>query len=483
MNTSTPSSPFLRHCRTRLLPVALLLALLFASLLAGPALAQNEKIIVVMFWGDGCPHCAEEKPWLYTLAQNNPLIELREYEVWYNEANQKILEGAAEKFGFKPSGVPVTLIGGKHWIGYREGDISGQIEAAITACAASGCPDPLEGIDISAGTLSDPAANENVPEKTETASTSTTTIDPDSAILDIPVIGKVDLSQQSLLASTLLISFVDGFNPCSLWVLSMLMALVLHTGSRRKIITIGILFLTITAGVYAMFIAGVFTILSYISFIGWIQVVVAAVSLVFAFINIKDYFWYKEGISLTISDKDKPTIYQRMRNVLNASNSFWGLIGATIVLSAGTSLVEFSCTAGFPVLWANLLTAQKVDGLTFAGLLLVYLIIYQIDELAIFLGVVFTMRASRLEEKEGRLLKLFGGMLMLALALVMIFSPRTMNNLGSSLLVFGAAFLGGGLVLLVHRKILPAFGIRIGSELAPAKHKRKQAHSNKKPVS
>ncbi|HPH97625.1 MAG TPA: hypothetical protein PKW33_08245 [Anaerolineaceae bacterium] len=460
MNTPPSPSPLLRHLRTRLLPAALLLAVLFASLLVKPALAQDGKIVVVLFWGDGCPHCAEEKPWLAELAQKNPLIEIKEYEVWYNEDNQKLLEEAAKKYDFEPSGVPVTLIGDQHWIGFRKGDVSGQMEEAIQACALKGgCPDPL------------------------TAASTQTDIIASNTVLDLPVIGKVDLSQQSLLVSTVLIGFVDGFNPCSLWVLSMLMALVVHTGSRRKILTIGILFLTITAGVYALFIAGVFTVLSYISFIGWIQAVVALVCAVFAFINIKDYFWYKEGVSLTIADKEKPGIYQRMRNVLNASNSFWGLIGATIVLSAGTSLVEFSCTAGFPVLWANLLTAQKVDGLTFAGLLLVYLIIYQIDELAIFFGVVFTMRASRLEEKEGRLLKLFGGMLMLALALVMIFSPKTMNNLGSSLLVFGAAFLGAGLVLLVHRKILPAFGIRIGSELKPSRRKHKTAPSTKKPAS
>ena len=63
---------------------------------------------------------------------------------------------------------------------------------------------------------------------------------------------------------------------------------------------------------------------------------------------------------MTISDKQKPGLFQTMRRVMDASESFWGLIGATIVLAAGVSLVEFSCTAGFPVLWTNLLTSQNV---------------------------------------------------------------------------------------------------------------------------
>ena len=94
----------------------------------------------------------------------------------------------------------------------------------------------------------------------------------------------------------------------------------------------------------------------------------------------------------------------------------------------------------------------------------------------IFFTVVCTLRASRLEEKEGRLLKLVGGMLMLALAVVMVINPQLMNNIGSSLLVFGAAFLATGLVLLLHRRILPSFGILIGTEMKP----RKKTHRPKR---
>lgn len=141
------------------------------------------------------------------------------------------------------------------------------------------------------------------------------------------------------------------------------------------------------------------------------------------------------------------------------------------MLAAGVSLVEFSCTAGFPVLWTNLLIAQEATAATFVLLLLLYMLIYQIDELGIFLVAVFTLKASKLQEKQGRILKLVGGMLMLTLANVMLVNPAWMNQISSSLIVFGVAFAATALVLLVHRKILPQFGIRIGTELAPAVHK------------
>jgi hypothetical protein len=282
--------------------------------------------------------------------------------------------------------------------------------------------------------------------------------------IDIPFIGSIDLSTQSLLASTLLISFVDGFNPCSVWVLTMLLAITLHTGSRKKVLLIGVIFLTVTAAIYGLFIAGIFTAFKVLSFAGWIQVVVALVALFFGLVNIKDYFWYKEGLSFTISDDQKPGIFKRMRRLMDASQSFWGLVTGTVVLSAGVSLVEFSCTAGFPVLWSNLLVAQQVPMLTFVLLLLVYLLIYQLDEMGIFFVAVFSMRASKLEEKQGRILKLIGGVLMLTLAGVMLFNPSIMDKLDSSLIVFGIAFAVTVLILLLHRVILPRFGIHIGTE-------------------
>ena len=114
--------------------------------------------------------------------------------------------------------------------------------------------------------------------------------------IKLPIIGSVNLDSKSITLSTILIAFLDGFNPCSLWVLSMLLALTLHTGSRKKILVVGLVFITVTAAIYALFIAGLFSILKVASFMGWVRVVVALIAMFFAAVNIKDYFWYKEEI-------------------------------------------------------------------------------------------------------------------------------------------------------------------------------------------
>jgi glutaredoxin len=440
------------------------------TLNASPLRDTGEPVTIYFFWGDGCPHCASAKPFLAGLTQKYPRVELRDYEVWNHPENQEPLIKMAAKFGFEPTAVPTIFIGTRYWVGYAEDPFAREIETYVASCALSGCPDAGAGVLTPA--RPDPAAAAAEPAAVPppgTLESVVTEVAPganQATSLSLPLIGSVQLGNRSLALSTALIAFVDGFNPCSLWVLSVLLALSLRTGSRKKVLIIGLVFLTVTSLVYALFIAGLFTMFTVISFVGWIQIVVAVVALFFAAVNIKDYFWYKEGVSFTIADEQKPGLYRNMRRVLAAGDSLPALVGATVVMAAGASLVEFTCTAGFPVLWTNLLASQQVAAGTFIVLLALYMAIYQLDELAIFSVAVLSLRASKLEEKHGRILKLIGGTLMLTLAAVMLFNPKLMNNLWASLVVFAVAFVGSGLILLTHRVILPRLGIRIGSELS-----------------
>ncbi len=397
------------------------------------------------------------------------------YEIYYVEENQELFAKFGERFGMTPRYIPTFFIGERYWEGWSD-ELQAEILTEVNNCLLSGCPD--KGADLVAEmgqptiwdtttepepTVEPPLTPEPTPESTQPAGGKT---------VKLPIFGEVDLSHQSLFLSTLLIAFVDGFNPCSIWVLSMLLAITLHTGSRKKVLLIGLIFLTVTAAIYALFIAGLFTVLTVVSFVGWIQVVVALVALFFSLVNIKDYFWYKEGVSFTISEDKKPGLFQRMRKVLEAGDSTWGLIGGTIVLAAGVSLVEFSCTAGFPVLWTNLLSSQNVPVLTFILLLLVYMVVYQLDELGIFIAAVVSLKSSKMEEKHGRILKLIGGVLMLTLAIVMLVKPSLMSDISQSLIIFGIAFGVTLLILLLHRVILPRMGIHIGTEFASMNKKK-----------
>jgi cytochrome c biogenesis protein CcdA len=365
----------------------------------------------------------------------------------------------SQAHGFEPTGVPTIFIGDRYWVGFND-QIQLEIDAAVQQCLAETCTNAALIVDSQQSIIQPAPTPQPVPDS------------PSGNAITVPLLGTINLDHQSLFVSTLLIAVVDGVNPCSIWVLTMLLALTLHTGSRKKIVMIGLIFISVTALIYALFILGLFSVMSIIPFRGVIQVIVAIIAVIFGIINIKDYFWYKEGISLTIKDENKPGIYRKMRKVVDAQDSFWGLAGATVMMAAGVSLVEFSCTAGFPVIWTNLVRSQQVPWLTFGLLLLLYMLVYQLDELVIFFSAVFTLKASKLEEKEGRILKLIGGMLMLTLAIVMLVNPEKMNTLAGSLLIFAIAIGATILVLFLHRVVLPKMGIQIGTEKKKSRPRR-----------
>lgn len=433
--------------------LALFLVLLWpASVLANPNRA-NGDVTIYFFWGDGCPHCEDEKIFLDALIKEYPQIKIQDYEVWYDKDNQEILKKAANLMGFEPKGVPITIIGEKIWIGFRE-QYKAEMKAAVIECIANTCKSPIEAAVLPTNPVSEVQKNSD-------------------QVITVPFFGDIDLGQQSLAISTLIIGFVDGFNPCSLWVISVLLALTLTSGSRTKVITVGLTYLVVTTLVYSLFILGVFTLFSYIGYLKWIQVIVALVAIGFGVINMKDYFWYKEGVSFTISDKHKPKLYKNMRDSVVTPRSLIGLISSTAVMAAGVSLIEFSCTAGFPVIWSNIMIANNVSGLYFALLLGLYMLIYLLDEIGVIAAASITMKAARVEEKHGRILKLISGTIMLALGIVMLIGPALMNNLSSSLGVFVIALAIAALIYLVHHRVLPRMGIFIGSGFKETKKKKR----------
>jgi hypothetical protein len=55
----------------------------------------------------------------------------------------------------------------------------------------------------------------------------------------------------------------------------------------------------------------------------------------------------------------------------------------------------------------------------------------------------------------------------------MLIKPSLMSDLNQSLIIFGIAFVVTLLVLLLHRVILPKFGVYLGSEYTKKKQRKK----------
>lgn len=395
------------------------------------------RVELVLFWGDGCPKCEQERRMLADLQRREPRLVVREYEVWHDAGNRARFAETARRHGVSAQAVPTTFLGDRVWIGYTR-ETGTSIERAVRD-ALAGRRGP-GGVSGSAGTCGvGPTASCPV----DGSQRERPAVD---TALDVPLLGTVDVGDRSLVVSTLLIGALDGINPCSLWVISILLAMVLRTGSRGRVLAVGSTFLVVTAALYALYMAGIYTALAFVAVVGLVRLGVAAIAGAFGVINIKDYFWYRRGPSLAIPTSSKPGIYARIREIA-AGRSLVAALAATVALAVGVSLLETPCTAGFPVLWTSLLAANDVSFLGAAVLFVLYMIPFLLDEIGVFVAAVVTMRAARLQEKHGRLLKLVGGVVMLALAIVMLVDYELMNSIVGATAVFAGAI---GLAAMIH---------------------------------
>ncbi len=402
------------------------------------ALTDDGRVELLYFGSDTCPFCQRMEAYLDELeARFSPPLEVARHEVSGDPAARERWESELLARGYTPSGVPTAILGDRVWIGFDD-RVATEVARAVATLAAA-APDAADG-DVGSELPDGDAAVGDPRAPTDTS-------------LSLPLIGEVELAGRSTVGVTALIAFVDGFNPCSLWVLAILLAMVLNAGAtRRRIVAVGLTFLTVTALIYGAFIVGVFTVVDLLSGVTAIAWVVGAIALLIGAVNIKDYFAYKQGLSFTIPDRYKPRIYRGGRAIRDDERPLPAVLLTTVVLAGGVALVELPCTMGFPVIWTGLLQTMGVArDLEFAGLLTLYLLIYVGLELVLFGVVITTMQVTRLEERHGRVLKLVGGSLMVVLGVAMIWFQTLLDDL-TGLLVLTLSAVGlAGLLVLVNR--------------------------------
>lgn len=408
------------HASARTLVAVVVLAIAWMAPAATAAATERPELPALeVFWAEGCPYCAAERAWLPTLESRHPEVRVVQYEVSRHAGNRELLQRRAAEVGVAVRGVPMTFFGADHWVGFDQ-QIADEISATVARATQ--------------GAASSAASPPDRP-----------------AVIAVPVLGEVDVGSTSLVVSTVLIGALDGLNPCSLWVLSVLLAMVLHTGSRRRVLAVGATFLAVTAGMYALYVGGLYGVLSFVAHIGWIRVALALVAGTFGALALMDFFASGRRFTLAIPERYKPGIYRRARQVAGADRSLAPVLGGTVLLAVGVSLVETPCTAGFPVVWSNLLATQGVGGLDAVGLFSLYMLVFLVDEVAVFAAAVVTLRTFKLQERHGRVLKLVGGAVMLTLAATMLAAPTLLESLTGTLGVFAAAAMLTAAIALLHR--------------------------------
>jgi thiol-disulfide isomerase/thioredoxin len=258
---------------------AVLLAALVLLAWAGPAVAgEGPEITLLFFWGEGCPHCAEEKVFLEELVKKYPNLKIKDLEVWKNRENAKAFREAMSRLGAEQVVVPVTVIANRIFYGFDEQQAS-TIEAAVR----------------------DMSRELPVEEQSKTV---------------LPLIGEIDPAEFSLPVLTLIIAGLDSFNPCALYVLMFLLSMLIYARSRARMLIVGGTYLFFSGFVYFLFMAAWLNLFMLMGRVHVVTTVAGLMALIIGIINVKDFFAFKRGVSLTLKD-EHPEI------ILISDNAFW----------------------------------------------------------------------------------------------------------------------------------------------------------------
>jgi thiol-disulfide isomerase/thioredoxin len=105
---------------------------------------DQNKVTIYFFWGDGCPHCETQKPYLEEWQEKyGDKIEVKSFETWKNKGNLVLFQEAAAAYGIQARGVPTTFIGEKHWVGFSS-LMALEMESYIQECIENGYESPLK---------------------------------------------------------------------------------------------------------------------------------------------------------------------------------------------------------------------------------------------------------------------------------------------------------------------------------------------------
>lgn len=345
---------------------------------------NDKKINIYLFKGDGCPHCKEEEQWLESIKQEyDEYINIYKFEVWYNDTNAKMLDEVKKEFGSHSTSIPFTVIGEYYYTGFSDVTAS-EIENKIKEYAE------LEH----------------------------------NSSIKLPILGEVDSKKVSLPVVAIILGFIDGFNPCAMWILLFLINMLFSLKNSKKRWLLGYTFLFVSGLVYFLSMLGINFVLSVLA-VNWLKIILAIFILIAGILNLKKYLKSrKEEAGCSVVDhKKRKKLITKIRKIIDSKSFILACVGV-IVLAISVNLIELACSLGFPMIFSELLNLNDISGGLKLIYLLIYIFFYMIDDLFVFTISMITLQATGITNKYNKLCTLISSIIMFIMGLLLLFKPE-----------------------------------------------------------
>lgn len=355
---------------------------------SGAPVGASEPVVELeVFVRAGCPHCEAAKVFLAELQRERPGLRIIFHDIVQDStARQRLATLVAER-GITTLGVPTFVIGTDLIVGFLSADTTGtEIRTRLDS-------------------------------KTQGA-----TGDPTIQSIQTKWFGELRVRDLGLPLFTIIIGLLDGFNPCAMWVLLFLLSLLVNLKDRRKMALLAGTFVLVSGLVYFAFMAAWLNVFLLIGLSRAVQFGLGGIALFVGAVNVKDFFAWRRGITLSIPESVKPGLYARVRAILQAEKLIVALAGI-VVLAGLVNMIELLCTAGFPALYTQMLSLHQLPMWKYYSYLGLYNMAYIFDDSLMVTIAVFTLSRRKLQERAGQWLKLASGTVMAALGLLLLLKP------------------------------------------------------------
>lgn len=410
--------------------------IVFAIFLLLPVSAKaDEKVINIhLFYGNGCPHCAAEEEFLTDYLKDRTDVKLYKYEIWYDSHNQGLLSKVQKEMGTtNKNGVPFTVIGKKTIVGYADGVTDEQIKDAINYYLNNDYRDyageitgKVKKTEVKEDTTKDESKTEDKKENKIEKADDTKDSDQTDENVTVPVLGKINAKKVSLPILAVVLGFVDGFNPCAMWILIFLITMLFNMKDRKKMWILGLTFILTSGIVYLMFMLAWLNLATFISKIAFIRLLIAVIALVVGLINVYKYIdslkKKDEGCDV-VDKKDRKKIMEKIISITHEKKFIIALLGI-MVLAASVNIIELMCSIGIPLLFTQILAMNNLSTFSYMIYMFIYIFFFLIDDIVIFVISMVTLKVTGLSTKYTKYSHLVGGIIMLIIGLLLIIKPE-----------------------------------------------------------
>lgn len=251
----------------------------------------------------------------------------------------------------------------------------------------------------------------------------------DSALVDSWWSGMLDYSWPLMSFS---LGLVDGFNPCAMWTLFILIGFLLTLEDSRKRWLIGGVFIASSGIIY---LAALFTYLigfqaltGFIatSAMSWVFMAIGIMSIVAGMIAV--YNHKNKGIECDVRDAgSKKKFHQQLTNVLARENIYF-ILGGMVLLAFSVNAFELLCSFAIPTIFTSTLIALELSWPEKIAALLLYDFAYILDDLIVFTIAIKTLSLKVFSPKVTQWANLTGGILLIIIGLALLVDPAYFMN-------------------------------------------------------